>query len=389
MTRPPGGRIPAAMRPRALARTAAVLGCALILAAPGPALAQTAVGKKELRQPELRKQRAQLRQLEFEKAQVRRRLRKFSASEKGLLAEVARGVKESKTVKKREQELARQQRRQRRRKAAQEKRIRELTQEIEKGRTRVAGHMRRLYRLSKTQDSATLISLARHRDFFRDSSYLGTVIRAGREAIRKHERLGRKLEEKRVAASETLQRLEELKTLLALEKTELKQSQTALDASLAKLRKNRGLYKKYLEELERTRQGMERTLVLLEEKSRRKKPRAPLPKPSDLRGRLPPPFAGRVIAGFGERDPRYDLKKFQRGLVIRVPENAPVSAVAAGRIVHAGPFRGYQELVVLDHGMGLFTVYGHLEKLRVERGGWAEAGAVLGEATYQPVGSGP
>jgi len=68
-----------------------------------------------------------------------------------------------------------------------------------------------------------------------------------------------------------------------------------------------------------------------------------------------------------------------------VPEAAAVHAVAPGRVVHAGPFRGYQELVVLDHGKGLFTVYGHLEELRVERGSFIAAGSPLGAATFQPV----
>ncbi len=53
--------------------------------------------------------------------------------------------------------------------------------------------------------------------------------------------------------------------------------------------------------------------------------------------------------------------------------------------MHAGPLRGYQALVVLDHGKGLFTVYGHLEQLAVKRGQRVAQGARLGRATYQPV----
>ncbi len=68
-----------------------------------------------------------------------------------------------------------------------------------------------------------------------------------------------------------------------------------------------------------------------------------------------------------------------------VVKNAPVRAVAGGRAVHAGKFRGYQALVVLDHGQGLFTVYGHLQDLTVKRGQWVRQGASLGRGTYQPV----
>jgi septal ring factor EnvC (AmiA/AmiB activator) len=110
--------------------------------------------------------------------------------------------------------------------------------------------------------------------------------------------------------------------------------------------------------------------------------------PEALRGKLPPPVQGQVVAAFGRRDPRYALNKFQRGIVIRTGAEAQVTAVAPGRVVHAGPFRGYQELVVLDHGKGLFTVYGHLTDLRVQREARVPAAARLGSATYQPIDGG-
>jgi len=72
--------------------------------------------------------------------------------------------------------------------------------------------------------------------------------------------------------------------------------------------------------------------------------------PPPFRKRITPVEAGEVLAGFGAQDPRYDLKKTQRGIIVRVAPKAVVAAVAAGRAVHAGPFRGYQSLVVLDHG---------------------------------------
>ncbi len=52
--------------------------------------------------------------------------------------------------------------------------------------------------------------------------------------------------------------------------------------------------------------------------------------------------------------------------------------------MHAGPFRGYQELVVLEHAQGLFTVYGHLERLKIQKGSWVEQGSPLGQPAYQP-----
>jgi septal ring factor EnvC (AmiA/AmiB activator) len=366
----------------ALLLAAGALALVLMAATASPTGAQGSRAERE----RLNKKN-QIKQLQFEKEQVQRRLEKFQASEKEELHRIERLVEETKRIKRRERELERRDAAQRSRKARHERRIRALTAKIEQSRARVAGHLRRLYRLSKTRDSATLVALARYKDFFRDSRYLGLVIQSDHEAIEEFERLKRELARKREEAEQTLVRLAALEKGLAKEKRELESKRADLRKSVAEMRDNRRLYAKYLEELEETRRGMEAALVSLERDAPLAAAATPPQDPARLRGRLPPPSPGRVIAGFGKQDPRYALKKFQRGMVIRVAEAARVSAVAPGRVVHAGPFRGYEQLVVLDHGRGLFTVYGHLEDLRIERGGWVPGGATLGEATYQPIDS--
>jgi murein DD-endopeptidase MepM/ murein hydrolase activator NlpD len=58
--------------------------------------------------------------------------------------------------------------------------------------------------------------------------------------------------------------------------------------------------------------------------------------------------------------------------------NAPVPAAAAGRVVHAGPLGIYGGTVVLDHGLGLFTLYGHLSQIAVAPGAMVERGEEIG-----------
>lgn len=328
----------------------------------------------------------QIKQLEFEKAQVQRRLHDFNLTETETLEEIEALSEQLREVKWRERHLTTRRNAQRRKSRRQAARIRALTSQIEKNRARVGRHMRRLYRLSKAGDSATLIALARYKDFFKDMRYLSVLMATDRRAIKHHVKLNQDLAQEQDQVQSTLARLAALEEQLNQEKAELERGQNRLSASLEEMGRNQKLYKKYLGELDALREGMETAIARIERNNRIKSKPSRVEDPEALRGTLPPPAKGSLVAAFGQQDPRYDLKKFQRGIVIRVGDAAPVHAIAPGRVVHAGPFRGYQQLVVVDHGKSLFSVYGHLERLEVARGASVQAGMRLGSATYQPVG---
>ena len=84
-----------------------------------------------------------------------------------------------------------------------------------------------------------------------------------------------------------------------------------------------------------------------------------------LRGKLLFPVdGGRVEVRFGRRrDPRFGTITLQRGIDVRAPPGAKVFAVHAGRVVHSGWFRGYGNLVILDHGEGYYSLMAHLGTL--------------------------
>jgi septal ring factor EnvC (AmiA/AmiB activator) len=82
---------------------------------------------------------------------------------------------------------------------------------------------------------------------------------------------------------------------------------------------------------------------------------------SSRRGRLPFPTKGFVEVGFGKvLNPRFNTVTFQNGIDVRAPEGTEVVSVAPGTVVHAGPFKGYGTLVIIDHGGGYHTLYAHL-----------------------------
>lgn len=89
------------------------------------------------------------------------------------------------------------------------------------------------------------------------------------------------------------------------------------------------------------------------------------------------PVIGEIVTGMGEIAPSGARSK---GLTIATASNALVVAPAAGRVVYAGPYRGYGNVVILDHGGGWTTLITSLSALSVEVGDVVSANAPLGRA---------
>jgi len=91
-----------------------------------------------------------------------------------------------------------------------------------------------------------------------------------------------------------------------------------------------------------------------------------------LQGRLPWPVSGPIARRFGTPRPEADLA--WQGVVLEAARGQPVRAVAHGRVVFANWLRGFGQLVILDHGAGYMSLYGHNESLLREPGEWVNPG---------------
>lgn len=77
------------------------------------------------------------------------------------------------------------------------------------------------------------------------------------------------------------------------------------------------------------------------------------------------------------------------GVDLGVPVGTPVHAMAAGTVSLAGPRRGYGLAVMIDHGAGWITLYGHLERVDVSVGDNVRAGTPLGRSGNTGISTGP
>jgi murein DD-endopeptidase MepM/ murein hydrolase activator NlpD len=91
------------------------------------------------------------------------------------------------------------------------------------------------------------------------------------------------------------------------------------------------------------------------------------------------PAYGRMTSGFGmRRNPFGSGYEFHSGQDIGASYGTPVRATAAGIVTHAGYRAEYGLLVVLDHGRGVTTHYGHLSRVSVSAGQRIKRGDQVG-----------
>jgi murein hydrolase activator len=96
-----------------------------------------------------------------------------------------------------------------------------------------------------------------------------------------------------------------------------------------------------------------------------------------LRGRLPRPVAGRIVEGYGQV--RAGGLRWQ-GDLFATQRGAPVRAVSQGRVVYADWLAGLGLLIIIDHGGGYMSLYGHNDRLYESVGQHVAAGQTIAQA---------
>ncbi|MGO9093444.1 MAG: murein hydrolase activator EnvC family protein [bacterium] len=144
-------------------------------------------------------------------------------------------------------------------------------------------------------------------------------------------------------------------------------------ALLKSIQNQKIVYQKVLSELEERAKGLQRLVDKLErEKSLLAYGKS---KHETLRGKLTPPVQGKVISLFKE--------KGQNGIEIKAPMGAEIRAVLSGKVLYADWFKGFGNIVIIDHGDQTITVSGYCSALMKKPGDGVlqgEAIALIGSA---------
>lgn len=107
-------------------------------------------------------------------------------------------------------------------------------------------------------------------------------------------------------------------------------------------------------------------------------------------GRFIRPSSGPITSGFGYRfHPILKRRKLHTGIDFGGPVGSPIVAAASGVVISAGYHGGYGNAVIIDHGGGISTLYGHCSRVFVQSGQRVSAGQRIAAVGSTGLSTGP
>lgn len=179
-------------------------------------------------------------------------------------------------------------------------------------------------------------------------------------------------------------------------KREIEEEKSKKAAYLGKVRQDRKSYEASLKELQANASRLQAMVTKLDALSRRKlpsrheksgtklKPLAELPPVPDRgfasqKGRMSLPVKGEVIESYGKhKHPEFNSFTFSKGLSISAASGTGIKAIYEGTVIFADYFKGFGNMIIVDHGGGYFSLYAHASKLTKKVGAEVARHDVIG-----------
>jgi len=267
--------------------------------------------------------------------------------------------------------------------AAIQKNVRSLQAGIDRERESIERTVVTLYKFGRLDFFQFLLQARDIETYASESKHLTLLARGQDEVVSGYLA---SLDELRSAQSalESKQRdLAEMSRAASLKRQELETEARKNTTLVRDIRQNRATYKQTLEELSESAEQLQALMnkIIAQEWVL---PAAFVPL-YERRGKLAWPLEGRIVTPFGfEKHPDFKTVVMNKGVEIApAKDKSLILAVHAGKVVYADYFQGYGNLLIVDHGMTYYTLYGHCSEFLAAVGDMVRSGqpvAVVGDS---------
>ena len=230
-----------------------------------------------------------------------------------------------------------------------------------------------LYRLGPTPQLKLLLNQSDPAELDRMQAYLNRLTQARQQRLTDIARLDTALADTELALDERQTRLDTLADELETQSALLAERTEERRGVVTTLDDRYGSEADRLADLNQSREQAEQQLRAIQAELARLAEPTPTTHITRTQGDLPWPVQGSITASFQRRNGVH-----YNGIVIQASEGTAVTAVHSGRVVFADWMRGFGNLLIIDHGDQIMTLYAHLQQFSARPGQQVSRGDAIG-----------
>jgi murein hydrolase activator len=306
--------------------------------------------------------------------------------------------------------------------AALVKDMQELTRQLQARQEYLQQRLRALYKQGRVAYLPFLLSAADASDFLSRVRFTMKLVEYDADLVQQYRANLEALERTRRAVKAREEQLTKARLRVAAKKEEIETERVKKNQLLTKIHGQQETYESAMQELEQASARLMTLITQLEQQRKRAlaqqarqqrqrqarllPPKTSPPSANDhadavedqsrfarLRGQLSWPLAGKLVLTYGKvKHPTFNVDTFNKGIGISAPPGTEFRVIEAGQVLYANWFKGYGNLLIVDHGDSYYSVYAYASELlvqvgeRVKRyqvvGKTGEGGSLNGPALY-------
>ena len=266
--------------------------------------------------------------------------------------------------------------------------LEEAKQEEEAQTVRFRGCVRHLEEYGQMSYIAILLEATSLSDLLARMDMVGEVIAYNKQVQADMTAAREKVETVKAELEDARTELQDKQSELETKQVELQQKVSEANALLASLESDINAYKSVYDQYEQQQQNVQsqidkqvEDLRRQEEANKKNDPSYDAGKDNGATGSMmwPCPSCHTITSEFGWRyHPIYHTQKYHSGVDIGASYGASIVAADGGTVITAGAVSGYGNCVVINHGNGITTLYGHMSSIAVSSGQKVSKGQTIG-----------
>jgi len=345
-------------------------------------VAPTFVEAKEKRKGNLKEKKQQLRGVHSEIKRKRAILHEVKQKEKMVTSELKRTEQELAQAKQELSKVSLKLTQANMQKEVVTSHLKEAENKFSRQQEHLSSRLRQTYKYGRVGLAEVFLGARDYWDFLNRANLLQRIVKQDARILREVKVSKEKVAQKREELVEKCNQINNLKGEVKKEEGKVARQRQAKAVALEKVKQERAAYEQALAELERSSRQIEGMIRRLEAAARTRY--------GHWSGRFIKPVEGRITSGFGWRiHPIYKIRMFHEGIDIGAGQGTPIVAAGRGVVISSGWYSGYGNTVIIAHGSGISTLYGHCSSLKVAQGEKVAAGQVIAYVGSTGLSTGP